>query len=602
MHMQTKSPNVGGVWASRGRAFAIAYGTEEARVPELIVGPMLRYLNDREATVWVETDGACEVEILGHSARTFEVHGHHYAIVAIDGLEPGETYEYEVALDGDVKWPDPDQDFPSSRIRTFDDEGPFDISFGSCRVALPHESPYTLPRDEHADGKEADALHVLAQEMLRNPESRWPHLLLMLGDQVYADEGAPETREFIRSRRDTSKAPGLEVADFEEYTRLYWESWRPPVVRWLFSTISTSMTIDDHDVRDDWNISRSWLEEIRAEPWWHERIVGAYMSYWLYQHLGNLSPRELDEDPTYQRVKEAEGDAGDIVREYAVNADEHRDGSRWSFHRDLGRNRVIVMDSRAGRVLREEHRSIFDDPEWEWIRDQAHGDFDNLIIATSDPYLLAHGMHYAEAWSERVCDGAWGPLAAKLGEKLRRALDLDHWAAFHVSFHRVARLLREVGTGELGRPPGSILLVSGDVHHAYLCEVGFPSGSGVESHVYQAVCSPFRNPLDTKEQTQARIAWSRPVWAFTRALARAAGAPDPEIQWRFLDGPFFDNQVASVTLDGRASHLKLEKTKPGEPDEQRLETSYERDLAPQSHQHQDGRRGPLAALRSGGAE
>jgi hypothetical protein len=561
---------------------------------------MLRYLSDREATVWVETDGPCEAVVLDHPARTFEVYGHHYAIVTIEGLEPGETYEYSVALDGEVKWPDETRRFPPSRIRTFDDDGPFDISFGSCRVALPHEPPYTLTKNQHNEGKEADALHVLALEMLRNPDERWPHLLLMLGDQVYADEGAPKTREFIRSRRDVSKPPGLEVADFEEYTRLYWESWREPVVRWLFSTVSTSMTIDDHDVRDDWNISRSWLEDMRAKSWWHERIVGAYMSYWLYQHLGNLSPRELEEDETYRRVREADGDAGDIVRDYAENADRKRDGSRWSFHRDLGRNRVIVMDSRAGRVLKEGHRSIFDDPEWEWIRDQAHSDFDNLIIATSDPYVLAHGMHYAEVWSERVCDGAWGPLAARVGEKIRRAVDLDHWAAFHVSFHRVARLLRELGTGELGTPPGSILLVSGDVHHAYLCEIGFPRGSGVESHVYQAVCSPFRNPLGKSERQKARVAWSRPVWALTRALARAAGGPDPEIQWRFLDGPYFDNQVASVTLDGRASHLKLEKTKPGDPEEHRLETSFERELAPHADAQPDRRESPVAALRSAG--
>jgi hypothetical protein len=303
----------------------------------------------------------------------------------MDDLEPGTTYEYEVALDGDVRWPESEGDLPPSRIRTFDPDGPFDISFGSCRVAVPHEKPYTLTKTEHPEGKEVDALRVLASEMVRNPEGRWPHLLLMLGDQVYADEGAPKTRGFIRSRRDTSKPPGEEIADFQEYTRLYQESWRDPVVRWLFSTVSTALAIDDHDVRDDWNISRSWLDEMRAKPWWHQRIVGAYMSYWLYQHLGNLSPRELAENSVYRRLCEAEGDAGEIVRGYAEEADEHRDGSRWSFHRDLGRNRVIVMDSRVGRVLEEGRRSIFDEPEWKWIQDQAQGDFDNLIIATSDP-------------------------------------------------------------------------------------------------------------------------------------------------------------------------------------------------------------------------
>jgi hypothetical protein len=160
--------------------------------------------------------------------------------------------------------------------------------------------------------------------------------------------------------------------------------------------------------------------------------------------------------------------------------------------------------------------------------------------------------------------------------------------------------LRDVGSGKLGKAPGSIVVVSGDVHHAYLCEIGFPRGTGVESHVYQAVCSPFRNPLGASERQKARIAWSRPVWALTRALARASGAPDPEIQWRFLDGPYFDNQVASATLDGRASHLKLEKTKPGEPDEHRLETSFERELAPRPKQQPERRSDVAAAVPSAG--
>ena len=34
-------------------------------------------------------------------------------------------------------------------------------------------------------------------------------------------------------------------------------------------------------------------------------------------------------------------------------------------------------------------------------------------MATSDPFLLSHGNHYLEAWSEAVCDGAWGKPAAR---------------------------------------------------------------------------------------------------------------------------------------------------------------------------------------------
>ena len=69
--------------------------------PELTLGPLLRYTGESDATVWVETDTACEVEVLGHRASTFEIEGHHYTLVRITDLEPGKTYEYEVSLDGE---------------------------------------------------------------------------------------------------------------------------------------------------------------------------------------------------------------------------------------------------------------------------------------------------------------------------------------------------------------------------------------------------------------------------------------------------------------------------------------------------------------------
>src|SRR5215203_385287 len=71
--------------------------------PELILGPLLRYAGETDATVWVETDTTCEVGVLGHTARTFEIEGHHYALVRLTDLEPGKTYEYEVFLDG-ARW------------------------------------------------------------------------------------------------------------------------------------------------------------------------------------------------------------------------------------------------------------------------------------------------------------------------------------------------------------------------------------------------------------------------------------------------------------------------------------------------------------------
>jgi hypothetical protein len=545
---------------------------------DLVLGPLLRYVGETEATVWVETDSPCEVEVLGCREPTFTVEEHFYALVRVEDLDPGSFHEYEVKLDSERRWPPAGSELPPSAIRTIDRERPVDVCFGSCRVALPHTDPYVKSKDRHEDGREYDALRVLAEEMARSERDEWPGFLFLLGDQVYVDEGSPRARERIRKRRGTETPPGEEVTDFEEYSWLYEESWSDPLVRWLLSTVSVSMLWDDHDMSDDWNISRSWLEEMERKSWWHRRAVAGIMSYWIYQHLGNLSPRELDANDLYGRVR-GSVHATTELRDFAAEIGTTSAGTRWSYCRDLGDARAIFVDSRAGRVLEEGRRSIFDEDEWDWIVEHVSGDFDHLLIATTVPFLLSPGFHHLQAWSERVCDGAWGPAPARAVERLRRALDFDHWASFDDSFQRLRGLLEEVGAGRHGRAPASIVVLSGDVHHAYLAEMAFRPEAGVESDVYQAVCSPYRNPLDRHERLAIKAGFTRPFTATMRALGRAAGTSDPGLRWRLAGGPYFDNQVASLRLDGREAQMRLDKTVPGDEDERRLECVFERRLS-----------------------
>lgn len=544
---------------------------------DLVLGPLLRHVSETEATVWVETSEPCEVEVLGHRERTFRVEGHHYALVCIDGLEPASRYEYEVRLDGEVRWPEPGSELPPSAIRTVDAGRELDVCFGSCRVAVPHEAPFTESKDETELGHEVDALWVLAGQMAHGERDEWPEQLFLLGDQVYVDEGSPKTRKKIKERRGTQTPPFDEVTDFEEYTWLYRESWEEPLIRWLFSNVSVSMLWDDHDMSDDWNISRGWLLEMREKSWWHRRVIGCIASYWIYQHLGNLSPRELAEDELYQRVR-GNQTADDELFDWARRIQSTGSGTRWSFCRDFGRTRAIFIDSRAGRVLEEDRRAIVDDEEWDWIVEKTDGDFDHLLIATTVPWLLSPTFDRLEAWNERLCDGAWGKPGAWLSEKLRREVDFDHWAAFGESFAKLRDLLHEVACGKRGRAPASVIVLSGDVHHAYLCEVAYP-GSADRAPVYQAVCSPYRNPLDEKERRVVRAAFRPPAIAVARLLARASKALDPGIRWRALEGPCFDNQVATLHLDGRDAWMRLDKTVPGEDGKDALEESFSRRLA-----------------------
>ncbi|MCW2981183.1 MAG: alkaline phosphatase family protein [Solirubrobacterales bacterium] len=545
---------------------------------DLVLGPLLRYVSETEATVWVETDEACEVAVLGAVEPTFRVDGHHYALVRVEGLKAGTEHPYDVRLDGEVRWPTADSPGTAPVVRTLAGEGALDIAFGSCRVAVPHEEPYTKSKDADEDGHEVDALWVLSQEIARD-EGRRPDLLFLLGDQVYVDEGSPGTRAKIEERRGTDIEPGAEVTDFEEYTWLYHESWREPRIRALLASVSTSMLWDDHDMSDDWNISHSWVEEMRERSWWARRAIGCIASYWIYQHIGNLSPAALDEDEIYKQVRGNQR-ADEVLFPWAERIESTGDGVRWSFHRDLGGTRAIFVDSRAGRVLTEGDRRMVDDEEWAWIEGQAEGDFDHLLIATTVPWLLSPGLDRLEAWNERVCDGAHGEAAARAAEKLRRAVDFDHWGSFSKSFRALRDLLGEVAAGKRGKKPGSVVVLSGDVHHAYLCEVGWPAGEADgKAPIYQAVCSPYRNPLSKKEQRVIRAAFGKPFTQVAAALAKLAGAKDPGIRWRLLNGPCFDNQVATLRVDGRNARMRLDKTIPGDHDEHNLQTSFTRELA-----------------------
>ena len=548
----------------------------------LILGPLLRYVGETSATVWVQTAQHARVTVRAFDrsweAPTFSAHGHHYALVVLDGLEAGASSEYEVDIDGSTAWPPqgPDVDaltasLPASRIQTHRHSEPTRMAFGSCRTSVPHDA-----KGNKSNG--VDALRAYAFHLTRTDPAEWPHLVVFLGDQVYADETSEEMREFIASRRSLEEPPWEELKDYEEYAHLYRLAWTDPLNRWLLSTLPSAMIFDDHDIRDDWNTSQQWYREMNAKPWWHERIVGGLASYWVYQHVGNVSPEDLAQDEVWQLISEytASGAAGEldlteVLDTLAARVDAQPETYRWSYARDLGESKLVVVDSRAARLLTPDRRSILDDEEMAWLDGQLRGDVDHLFIGTSLPFLMAQGIHDLEAINEAMSNGAWGPRVARWGEKMRRALDLEHWAAFQEGFTRVLDMVVQVAHGERGAAPGTITFLSGDVHNSYVTEID-PKGLGPgSSRVIQAECSPIRNPLPR----QARIAQAMLGKGLARPLqllvARTSKVPNAPYQWPMTEGPWFDNNLATLQVRGRGLVMRwdlgvVEGDKYDEPD------------------------------------
>ncbi|WP_017623479.1 DUF7800 domain-containing protein [Nocardiopsis chromatogenes] len=584
---------------------------------DLRLGPVLRKTTPTTATVWVETEAPAEVAVTAGGARarsrTFTVHGHHYALCELQGLAPGSTTPYTVDVDGARVWPDPASEHPPSLVRTPPEgrEAPVRMAFGSCRTPIDH-SPGAVRRfgsdmlraygrrlarlrrdggDEGHGGEGPGGEGATAVEE--------PAVLLLIGDQVYADELQPGMKEFLARRRARvtgdgadardgvgpgartraeARPPEDEVVFFDEYAELYRRSWTDPDVRWLLSTVPTLMLFDDHDVRDDWNTSGAWRAEMDASPWWGHRIVSGLGAYWVYQHLGNLTGEERKGDPLYREVLTASsgdaaadgGDAAELLDAAALGWHEEPQSRVWSHEHRMGPARLLMVDTRAGRDVSDEHRrDILGAPGAAWLDERLTGDTDHLLIASTLPFLLPKAVHRLEAWDEALASGAWGERLRGPAEKLRRALDLEHWAAFGRSFGSVSRTLVEVASGRRGNPPATALFLSGDVHFSYLARArpsrraarqGAPGGG---TRIAQLVSSPLCNRLPTKLRWAARLAAAAPTAWAGWIMARTAGVRPPLLEWKLDEGPWFDNAIAELVLDGRRAEVVWIKGRDG---------------------------------------
>ena len=552
----------------------------------LILGPMLRHVGETSATVWVETDGPCTVEIAGTTARTFSVEGHHYALVLVEGLQPAATVAYDVRLDGERCWPIAGSRLPPSTIRTLGRSRATRIVFGSCRTAAPHEPPWSLELASDPRGRGVDALYAHALRMVDISEEEWPDLAVFLGDQVYADDSSPQTRAKVRARRQREEGraerdlPDGHVEGFEEYCWLYHEAWGAEVERWFFSVVPAVMIFDDHDMIDDWNISEAWVRNMREQPWWPEHVRAALMTYWIYQHLGNMSPDDIRREGMLAELT-ASDDATGLLRSWAERAERTAGapGSyRFSFVRDVGGVRLVMIDVRHARVLTPDRRRMVADHDWEWVRERCLEPSEHLLVGSSLPVFVPPGLHDLQRWNDLLADGRWGGLVARGAERIRCGLDLEDWPSFGESFDEFVQLLCDIG----GRPPDAVprtvSVLSGDIHFSYISRLRFPPEQTMNTSVHQIVNSPIRNALNPKERFAMRAAMSRAGAVAARGLRRTVARRHVPLTWAVDEGPVFDNCLGQLLIEGPSARLVQEHSCPSDDGSATLDLLYDIDL------------------------
>lgn len=604
---------------------------------EVICGPIVRRVTRTTATIWLELSNDCVVAgraklseappgvkaaqkdwIRSDVRRTVQVDEHFYVILTFEDLQPGSAYFYRFYVkvtDGqrdvmDVErmkwtnvpgvdystWPELEATIPELFSPTFDlnrlaargglpefrtlpaaGQEESRIAFGSCRK-----------RDAGHAGKTrekgADVLKLFGQDLRARPNSRlkdWPHFLLLIGDQIYADDidAAVVKSAGIRSGALPSldvpaamltagmKAgtDGFQCGEYAHFAASLVHAFTDPDVRFLFANLPVFMMFDDHDITDDWNITRGWLDQALKNPDWTIAIREGLIAYWMYQGWGNPLPAAGWSDPRLKILSDAAAGGYDAM-EPLRNAISPQPGQFDYYYSIESDPSVAVLDGRHDRsfvkptegdedTYVDVNDQILSDKQWTWLEKQTQAGTGPVILVTSTPLLQ---FPFADlAFLETVRPEEPNIKAYELNhidktEALRRELDADAWAAFPASFLRMTKMLSR---------GGPFVILSGDVHYSYVSfgRVDLPSGSDFSSQplLLHAVSSPLRNQWSgeaIKNPVKRSLLLENPsmdgIKEVRKAIAARASAKSPQSYsdkepW-FALRVFYPNPVAGV--------------------------------------------------------
>ncbi len=224
-----------------------------------------------------------------------------------------------------------------------------------------------------------------------------------------------------------------------------------PQVRRAMANIPVYMIFDDHDITDDWNLSRSWEESAYEHPFSRRIIGNALVAYALCQAWGNrldsLPPdlindiREMVQDPKGENVHHDQ-----LITQLLTF-------EGWSFVLDT-KPKVVVLDTRTRRWRAESNGS---NPsglmDWEALSEtQQHLINEPAVILVSPAPIF--GVKLIEVIQRLF---SWAGLSLMV--------DAENWMAHPGSANVILNIFRHK------RTPDYFTILSGDVHYSFVYDV-----------------------------------------------------------------------------------------------------------------------------------
>jgi phosphodiesterase/alkaline phosphatase D-like protein len=404
-------------------------------MPELILGPIVGGLNAEGANLWGRANGRGKLyawlgrqadlsdAALAGESQALTAEDGYAGVVRVSGLAAGTRYHYTLTLSADPPGP---EGTPYPAFSTFpptDQRVDFNFAFGACfRPSSPDGGQIFNALDKR---RQLDNLRFI----------------ILTGDQIYADE----------YRTNSLGRIAVSLAD---YRAVYEYTWSRPPWRSLMKNLPAFMTLDDHEVDDDW----CWRDETREWaylPFWDQverwlrrcppqerhlpraRVLDALEAYWEHQLMH--APPFLD-PPMIHRGGHFRLEAPGCLA-YTFN---------------FGATPFFVLDARTRRTY---NPHIMLGPE-QWAA------LEQWLLAVKDApvkFLVSSSVCLFSMWAD---------------------IPRDRWPGYPAERRRLLNFLAEHGIQNL-------YLIVGDIHaaHAMRAELAGPEGQAIP--LWEFCSTPF---------------------------------------------------------------------------------------------------------------
>jgi len=264
----------------------------------------------------------------------------------------------------------------------------------------------------------------------------------------------------------------------EQYSTLYQQEQNVidqfvetlPQVQRALAHLPVYMIFDDHDVTDDWNLTRGWEESAYGHPFSRRIIGNALIGYWLCQAWGN-APQQFDEAflAVVQRCFAKPGGP-----EQDALIDQLLKFEHWHYSVSTT-PKLVVLDTRTQRWWSErgpgKPSGLMD---WEALSELQQELFDepSVVLVSAAPIF---GVKLIEA-VQRVF--------TFFGHAL--TVDAENWMAHPGAANVILNIFKHPKT------PQHFVILSGDVHYSFMYDVKIRFRKN-SPDIWQITCSGLKN-------------------------------------------------------------------------------------------------------------